>query len=149
MLEKTINEAVKDALKQGDKVKVSSLRMLISAIKNRKIADRVEELEDEKVGAIVLKMVKQHKESIEKFHEGGREDLVEKETVEMAVLEEYLPEQMSEEELTGIISEAIQTTGASSPGDMGKVMGAVMGRTKGKADGSLISRMVNERLKSL
>ena len=147
MLEKNIQKALEGALKGGEKVKLSVLRMLISEIKNKKIADRVKELEDEKVIALIQKMVRQHKESIEQFKQGSREDLVSKETAEMEVLKAYLPEEMSQEQLASIISEAISETGAASPKDMGKVMQAVMARVKGRADGKVISKMVSEKLK--
>ncbi|NQT33043.1 MAG: GatB/YqeY domain-containing protein, partial [Candidatus Omnitrophica bacterium] len=111
-----------------------------------KIEDRVGELDDEKVIGLIQKMARQHKESIEQFREGGREDLVKKETEELAVVETFLPEQISGDELAGIISEAINQTGASSPTDMGKVMSAVMEKVQGRADGKVISQMVKERL---
>ena len=123
-----IQGELNEALKAGEKVKVSVLRMLISEMKNKKIADRVKELDDEGVIAVVHKMVKQHKESIEQFKQGGRDDLVASETAELAVLEEYMPEQLSEEEIIEIVESVIQKTGASSPQDMGKVMGAVIGQ---------------------
>lgn len=146
MLEKEISEVLKQALKSGEKVKVSALRMLISEMNNRKIADRVKDLDDEKVLGIIQKMVRRHKESIEQFKEGGRDDLVAKEIEELAVIEGYVPEQISEEEVAGIIAEVIGETGATSAKDMGAVMGAVMARVKGRADGKLISKMVKEKL---
>ncbi|MFH1552938.1 MAG: GatB/YqeY domain-containing protein [Candidatus Omnitrophota bacterium] len=123
MLEKEIPEALKRALKNGQKLRVSVLRMLISEINNKKIADRAKQLDDERVIGLIQKTMRQHKESIEKFKQGNREDLVKKETEEMAILKEYLPEQISEEELARIVSESIEKTGASSPKDMGAVMG--------------------------
>jgi uncharacterized protein YqeY len=146
MLEEKIREALKQALKEGQKLKVSVFRMLISEINNKKIADRVKELDDEKVITLIQKMVRQHKESIEKFKQGNREDLVSKETEELAVLEEYLPEQISEDELAQIVSESIKKAGATSPKDMGAVMGQVMARVKGRADGKVVGKMVKEKL---
>ena len=146
MLEKDIQETIKQALKSGQKLKVSVLRMLISEIKNKKIADRAEELDDEKVIGLIRKMARQHKESIEKFKQGNREDLVKKETDELALLEEYLPEQISEEELGRVVSESIEHSGATSLKDMGAVMSGVMGRVKGRADGKSVSKMVTEKL---
>ena len=146
MLEKDITEALKQALKSGQKVKVSVIRMLISEIKNKMIADRVKELDDQKVIGLVQKMVRQHKESIEQFRQGSREDLVTKETAELAVLDEYLPEQIPEEEIARIISGSIERMGAVSSKDMGRVMSDVMGLIQGRADGKVISRMVKERL---
>lgn len=149
MLEKKIAENLKEALKAGDKVKVSVLRMLISSINNKKIEARVKEMDDDNVLGAIQKTVKQHKESIEKFKEGGREDLVVKESAEMAILEEYLPEPVSAEELAKIVAESIAATGAASPADMGKVMNDVMSKVKGRADGKLIGGMVKEKLAGL
>ncbi|MFC1548512.1 GatB/YqeY domain-containing protein [Candidatus Omnitrophota bacterium] len=146
MSENELMNDLKQALKSGDKVKVSVLRMLITEIKNKKIADRVEELDDSKILPLMQKMARQHKESIEIFNEGGRQDLVDKETTELKILEEYLPEQMSQEELERIVSESIEKTGAASPKDMGKVMGEVLGRVAGRADGGTVSKIVKEKL---
>jgi uncharacterized protein YqeY len=145
-LEEKLNEDLKNALKAGEKTKISTLRMTINEIKNRKIADRSEKLEDEKVVGIIQKKVRQHKESIEQFKRGGREDLAKKEEEELAVLKEYMPEEISPEELEKIVSESIAETGASSPKDMGKVMKAVMGRVQGRADGKVISEIVKKKL---
>ena len=147
MLEKKIAEQLGQALKDGEKVRVSVLRMLISEIKNKKIADRIkEELEDGKIIGLIQKMARQHKESIEQFKQGGRQDLVDKEMAELGVLEEYLPEQLSEEEIIKIVTSSIEKTGATSAKDMGKVMGEVLGRVAGRADGKLVSKIVKERL---
>jgi len=146
MLEKNIADTLNQSLKNGEKTRVSVLRMLRSEIANKKIEDGVKELNDEKIVVIVQKMARQHKESIEKFREGGRDDLVKKETEELAVLEEYLPEQLSEEELSRMIAESITRTGASSPGDMGRVMSDVMSRVQGRADGKTVNRIVIEKL---
>ena len=146
MLENDINEALKQALKAGEKVKISSLRLLINEIKNKKIADRIEKLEDEKVIGVIQKMAKQRKDSIEQFKKGDRLDLAKKETEELAVLEEYLPEQMSEEELAGIVAESIEAVGATSMKEMGNVMKEVMGRVQGQADGKKVSELVKKLL---
>jgi len=146
MLEEKIQSDMKEALKAGDKDKVSTLRMVMSEMKNKKIEDGTEELDDAKVVSLMQKKARQHKESIEKFREGGRDDLAEKETRELAVIEEYLPEEMAEEELTGIISGVIEETGASSARDMGRVMKEVISRVQGRADGKVISRIVKEKL---
>ena len=146
MLEKDVKEQINIALKAGDKIEVSVLRMLLSEIKNKRIEERVDDLPEEGVNALMQKMAKRHKESIEKFKEGERDDLVEKETSELAILEKYLPEQISEEELKKIVYEAIARTGASSMKDMGRVMSDVMAQVKGRADGSAISRIAKEKL---
>jgi len=146
MLETKILEQLKQALKGGEKIKVSVLRMLISEMKNKKIADKTRELTDESVTAIIKKTVRRHNESIEKFIEGNRKDLVEKETAEKAILEVYLPEEMTSEELEKVIFEVIKETGASSMKDMGAVMKAVTIRTKGAADGKSVSEIVRREL---
>ena len=146
MLEKQISEKLKQSLKEGQKVRVSVLRMLISEVNYRKIADRVKELDDDKVISVIKKLVKQHKESIEKFRQGGREELVEKEEAELEILEEYLPEQIPQEELAKIIEESVKQTGAVTARDMGKVMADVMTKTKGQADGKVVGEMVKKRL---
>ncbi|MFH1310282.1 MAG: GatB/YqeY domain-containing protein [Candidatus Omnitrophota bacterium] len=146
MLEEKINETLKQALKNGEKVKVSVLRMLISEIKNRKIFDRSKDIDDAGVISIVQKQVKQHKESIEQFKKGNREDLVAQETEELAILEKYLPPAMSESEMNSIVEEIIKEIGADSVKDMGKVMKLVMLRTDGRIDGRLVSDAVRRKL---
>ncbi|MFH1878774.1 MAG: GatB/YqeY domain-containing protein [Candidatus Omnitrophota bacterium] len=146
MLEKTISEQLKCALKSRDTVRVSVLRMLISEMKNKKIADIVKELDDDKIIGIIHKMVRQHKESIEQFKRGNREDLVEKEFEELKILEEFLPEPVTREELEKIVMEAISQAGAVSLKDMGEVMKSVMDKTGGRADGKEISGLVREKL---
>jgi len=145
-MEKEFNEKLKEALKAGDKVKISTIRLVISEIKNRKIAEKAEELDDDKVTGIIQKKARQHKESIEQFKKADREDLVKKESEELAILEEYLPEQISEEELEKIVSKSIAQTGATSMKDMGAVMKDVMSRTQGQADGKAVSEIVKKKL---
>jgi uncharacterized protein len=147
MLEKDIKERLTQAMKSGDKIQVSELRMLISELKNKKIADGVKELDDEKVISVIQKIARKHKESIAQFKQGNRNDLVDKESEELAVLEEYLPEQLSEEEIEKIVSEVIQEVGATSPKDMGKLMSALMPRLKGCADGRVVNEIVKKKLK--
>ena len=133
------------ALKSREEAKVSTLRFLISNINNAKIA-KGSELTDEEVTAEIAKDTKRHRESIEAFKAAGRDELAEKEQVELAVLETYLPEQMSDDEVTKIIEEAISQTNASTMADLGKVMSVVMGKVKGQADGTLVSKIVKEKL---
>lgn len=104
------------------------------------------ELSDEQALQVLTKAAKQRKESITQFEEGGRNDLAENEKLELGIIEAYLPEMMSEEEVRAIVKEKISAMGASEPQDMGKVMGPIMGKLKGKADGSLVSRIVKEEL---
>ncbi len=131
--------------KDGDRVSV--LRLVLAAVKNREI-ELKSELDDDQILAEITSAAKRRKESIEAFKEGGREDLVLKEGKELAILEEYLPAQLSPEELKSLIQEAIESTGASSPGDMGKVMKEIMPRVQGKADGKVVNQKVKEILSS-
>ncbi len=140
-----ISRDLVDAQKARDEVKVSTLRMLAAAFKNAEIA-KGGELSDQEILDQISKSAKQHKESIEAYERGGREDLVEKEKAELAVLSVYLPDQMGEEELGKIVDEVIQSVGASTPADMGRVMGAVMAKVKGRADGNAVSAIVKSRL---
>ena len=136
------------AQKNRDDVLVSTLRYLNSAIKNKEIELRPlgKELTDEDVVQVLAKQIKQRRESIAEYEKGGREDLSAKEKVELGILEKYLPAQLSEEELTVIVEEAIQKVSAKVPSDMGKVMGVVMPQVKGKADTSLLSSIVKKKL---
>jgi len=144
-LKEELNDQMKASMKSGDKVRLSTIRMLLSEIKNAEIAKRGE-LTDEELMAVISKEAKVRKESIEEFSKGGRQDLVDKESKELKVLEEYLPEQMSEDELRRTIGETIEQVGASSPGDIGKVMGSLMPRIRGKADGKLANQIAREML---
>lgn len=148
MLKDQLREDLKKAMYAKDEVAVSTLRMLISAIGYYEIqkggAGYV--ATDEDVDSVIQREVKQRRDAIEQFMSAGREDLVGKETKEMAILETYLPEQMSEDEIRKYVDEAISKTGASNSQDMGKVMGALMPIVKGKADGTLVSKIVKEKL---
>lgn len=148
MLKQQLKEELKQSMLAKDSVKTSTLRMLISALGYYEIqkGGAGYEATDEDVLSVIQKEAKQHKDSIEQFKNAGRDDLVEKEEAELKILEAYLPEQMSEDEIRKLVSEAIAQTGASSPADMGKVMGALMPKTKGKADGALVSKIVREEL---
>jgi len=146
-LENRIKEDLKTALKDGKKTDVSTLRMVISCIKNKRIDEMLKgDLDDSKVIGVIQKMVSQHKESIQQFKSGGREDLVTKETEELKVLENYLPQPVSQEELIAIVKEVIARTGASSMKNMGTVVKEVMEKAAGRADGKTISQMVKELL---
>jgi len=128
------------------KIRLSTIRLLNADIKNVEIMKKAE-LTDEEVIAVIQRQIKSRKDSIEQYGKGGRRDLVEKEEKEAAVLLDYLPEQLSDEELKTLVEEAIRETGATSPKDMGKVMGALMPRVKGKAEGGRVSKMASELLK--
>lgn len=144
-LKAKIEQDLLQALKAKDAVKVSTLRMLKAAIKNKEI-DLRKELDDAQTTAILSTAVKQRKESIEQFKKGGREDLVKKEEVELALVEGYLPKSLSESEILSVVEAAIKETGAQGAKDMGKVMKAVMAKTAGRADGKVVSTLVQKKL---
>lgn len=144
---KKIHDDLKTALKEKAVEKISTLRMLISDIKNEEIDKKKKgKLEDAEIQAVVFRAVRRHKDSIESYRKGGREDLANKEEGEFQILQGYLPVQMSKEEIEKIISEAMAKTGAQSSSDFGKVMGLVMKQVKGKADGKLVSEIVKSKL---
>lgn len=132
-------------MKAQDKLKVSTLRLLNNAIKNAEIEKR-EELKEDEIIQIVGKEIKKRKESIEEYKKGNRVDLAEKEEKEAKILSEYMPEQLSEEEIEKIVKKAIEETGAVGKQDMGKVMGKIMPEVKGKADGSLVNKVASDLL---
>jgi uncharacterized protein YqeY len=144
-LQTRIESAMRDAMRARDQRRTSTLRMAMAAAKNRQI-ELGRELTDEDMVEVLGKQVKQRRESIEQFRAGGREEMAANEEAEAAILAEFLPEQLSEAELERLVDEAVATTGASGPGDMGRVMGALMPRTKGRADGKLVSDLVRRRL---
>ncbi len=144
-LREKIEADTKNALKSGEKDKVSTLRMLNAALKNKQI-DKRRSLTEDEVVETVRSLIKQRKDSIEQFAKGGRQDLVDKETAEVAVLEMYLPKQLSREELETMVRDAISKTGAQGPKDMGKVMKALIPAVGGRADGKLISELVKNAL---
>jgi uncharacterized protein YqeY len=133
------------AMRSGEALRRDTLRMAESAIYNAEKRDRREYTDDE-VAGILAKEVKTRRESVEAFRKGGREELASKEEAEIAILAAYLPEQLSETEIAALIEEAIATTGAAGPRDMGKVMGWLAPKTKGRADGRLVSQAVNASL---
>jgi uncharacterized protein YqeY len=140
-----LQEEMKAAMKSGDKEKLSTIRMLISEIKKVQI-DSKKELTDEEIISILQKYIKQRKEAYTQYEQAGRKDLAEKELKEIEIVQQFLPPPLSEEELIKIVEETIQEVGASSIKDMGKVVKAVMDKVKGRAEGSLISKIVKEKL---
>ncbi len=144
-LKARIDTDLKAALRSGDEVRKTALRMLMAAVRNAEIAAQ-KELDDDGVIGLVQREIKQRRDSIEQFEKGGRADLVAKEQAEIAALEPYLPEQLSLDEIRAIAREVIASTGAAGPGDRGKVMGPLMGRVRGKADGKLVNQVVGELL---
>lgn len=140
-----IDQEMKTALKEKDKEKLSTIRLLKSSIKKVEI-DKKRPLTDEEVMDVILREIKQRKDSIAEYEKADRGDLAEKEKKELAVLQAYLPEPLSEEELRKIIKDTIQEVGASSKADMGKVMGAVLPKVKGRAEGRTVSQLVQQEL---
>ena len=140
-----IQKEMHGAMKSGDKDKVRTLRTLSAKLKDRKI-DKGETLRAAEEIKVLQTAAKQRKESIELYKQGERQDLVEVESTELAIIEEYLPRQMAEKEINKIVMETIQDSGASGPTDMGKVMSIIMKEVAGQADGKMIQKLVMENL---
>ena len=144
-LKDRITEDMKNAMRAGEKERLATIRLILSAVKQREVDERIT-LDDSQVLAAIEKMIKQRKEAIAQFETGGRADLVAKETAEIAILQAYLPAQMSDAEVDALIAEAIATTGATSIKDMGKVMGAVKAKAQGRADMGAVSARIKQKL---
>ncbi|MFD0870569.1 glutamyl-tRNA(Gln) amidotransferase subunit E [Chlamydia abortus] len=140
-----LNEDMKQAMKSQDKFRLSVIRMIRSAIKNIEI-DQRRSLDDNEVLDIISREIKQRKDSLQEFEKAGREDLAQAAKAEIAVIAEYLPQQLTEEEVRVLVQQTIQETGASSKAEMGKVMGALMPKVKGRADGKLVNQLVQQLL---
>jgi uncharacterized protein YqeY len=143
----SISNDVTSALKSGQKEKLLILRMVKSAIKNSEI-EKGDQLNDDEVLAVLRTFAKRAKDSIEQFSQGGREELAEKEKVQLAFIEEYLPKQLGEDDLRGMIKDAIQEQGAVGMKDMGKVMKALMVKARGQVDGKVANNIVKEMLEA-
>jgi uncharacterized protein YqeY len=144
-LKERITEDMKTAMRAKDSERLGTIRLLQSAMKQKEVDERIE-LDDAAIVAIVDKMIKQRKDSIAAFEQAARQDLVDKEKTELAVLSAYLPERLSAQELTAAVQAIVTELGASGPGDMGKVMGAVKTRLAGKADMGAVSAAVKAAL---
>ena len=144
-LRERINEDMKAAMKARESDKLGAIRLLTSALKQKEVDERIE-ITDDIVLGVVEKMLKQRKDSIEQFTAGNRMDLVAKEQFEVGILQIYMPEQMSDDELSMVLSEVIAETGATSAKDMGKVMNALRPRVAGRADMGKLSGVVKARL---
>ena len=144
-LKDRITEEMKAAMRAKDAERLGTIRLLLAAIKQREVDERIV-LDDAMVVAIVDKLIKQRKDSIDQFGKAGRDDLVAKETAELLVLETYLPARLSEAEVNAAIAAIVAELGAKGPGDMGKVMGAAKQRLAGNADMSLVSAAVKRAL---
>lgn len=147
-LKKQILEDLKAAMKSGDTVKRDTLRMFDSMIKNVEIEKqkREEGLSDEEVQVVAIRAIKQRRDAVEQYTAGGREDLVEKENAEIAVLLNYMPAQMSEKEAEAEAEKILANLGVTTKADIGKAMGAAMGQLKGKVDGNLVKKIVEAKL---
>ena len=145
VLREKIADDMRRAMKAREAVRVAALRMLMAAVKNAEIEKR-HELSDDEVLDVVTREAKRRRESIEAFEKAGREDLVAKETAELTVLDSYLPDRLSDEELATLVDAAIAETGADSPKQMGEVMKALMPKLRGRADGGQVSALVKARL---
>lgn len=146
-LKQQILEDIKTAMKAGEKDRLGVLRMLSAAIKQREVDERIE-MDDAQTLAVLEKMIKQRRESIRQYEEGARPELAAKEQAEIAILEPYLPKQLSQLELEKLIDDAFATTGASDMKDMGKVMGVLKPQIQGRADVGAVSARVKARLGS-
>jgi uncharacterized protein YqeY len=141
-----LREDLKAAMKEKDKLRVSTLRMLISEMKNAQLAERGE-LSEEKELSILTSYAKKRRESIKSYEQGGREDLAENERKELEMVMAYLPEQMGEDEIRAEVDSIIAETGASGPEEMGKVMGQMMAKFKGRIDGGVVKTIAMEQLR--
>jgi uncharacterized protein len=145
----TLRERLQDdttaAMRSGDTLRRDVLRMVQNSIYNTEKSKRITMSDDDVVG-VLTREVKTRRESVDAFRKGGREDLAGKEEAEIAILTEYLPQALGEDELNALVSEAIQATGASNARDMGKVMGWLSPRTRGRADGKVVSGLVAQAL---
>jgi len=144
-LRERLTEEMKVAMKGKDDLRLSAIRLVRSAVKNREI-DQKRELDDQGIAEVIASLAKQRRESIRLFREAGRNDLVEKEEKELAVLLAFLPQQLSREEVAELVLQAITESGARGAGDMGKVMKVLMPRVSGRADGKVVSEVVREKL---
>ncbi len=147
MLRQSIPDDMKAAMKGGDKRRLGVIRLLLAAIKQREVDERIE-LDDEQILVVLDKMVKQRRDSITQYTQAGRDELAEQEEYEIGILQEYLPEALSEGEISDLIKQAIADAGAESMRDMGKVMGQLKPKLQGRADIGAVSAMVKQLLGS-
>jgi len=144
-LKDRITADMKEAMRAKEAVRLEAIRLLRAAIQRREVDERVE-LDEDEVLAVVQKMIKQGRDSIEQFEKGGRDDLVQKEAATLEVLETYLPEQLDESKLAALIDQALTETGAQSIRDMGKVMGWLKPHVQGRADMGVVSASIKQKL---
>lgn len=146
-LEERLLKDMKEALRKQDKGRLSAIRMVRAAAKNKEIELR-KKLSDEDIIGVLVSVAKKHKDSIEKFKAGGRDDLVKKEEEELTVVQSYLPKPLKEKELAELIEAVIVEVGAEGKANPGRVMSVIIPRVKGRADGALVNKMVRERLEA-
>ena len=144
-LKQLITDDMKLALKAQDKSALKSIRMILGAIKQKEIDERID-LNDNQVMVVIQKMVKQRKDSISQFSDAGRTDLVEVEEAELSIINNYMPKQLSEEEIEVAVAKAISDSGADSMKDMGRLMGILKGQLDGKADMGMVSQLIKSKL---
>lgn len=144
-LKQQLNDDIKVAMREKARDRLTTLRMITAAIKQKEVDERIE-LDDSQVLAIIDKLVRQHRDSIEQYEQAGRTDLVEKETAELAIVKAYLPEQLSDDEVRDLVQAAIARTGAESMKDMGKVMAILKPELQGRTDMSAVSNIVKSSL---
>lgn len=140
-----INDDVKAAMRNKDKARLATLRLITAAIKQKEVDERIT-LNDDQVMAVLEKMLKQRKDSIEQYTKAGRDELADQEKAEVAIIQEYMPEPLSDTEVDSLISEAIAESGAESMKDMGKVMGLLKAKLAGRADMGAVSAKIKQKL---
>ena len=144
-LKERLNEEMKLAMKAKDKTRLSAIRMVRAAIRNKEIEKKTE-LDDDGISEVIANQIKRRKEAIEMAQQAGRDELVESETVQVETLQAFLPEQFSEDEIEVLVVKVIEEVGAASMRDMGKVMGKLIPQVRGKADNALVSQIVRKKL---
>jgi hypothetical protein len=140
-----VNEDMKSAMKARESERLSTIRLLLASVKQREVDERIT-LDDAGVVAVVEKMLKQRKDSVQQYQQAGRVDLADRETAEMAILAGYLPQQLADAELVAVVAEAVAESGATAPSDMGKVMAILKPRVAGRADMGKVSALVKAKL---
>ena len=144
-IKERLSETIKSSMKSGQKETLAFARNLHAAVRKKEIDDRID-LDDDGVIKIITSLAKQRQDSIDQFQQGGREDLVEKETAELKFLQSFLPQQLSESELRELVNWAVTESKAAGPKDMGLVMKLLMPKTQGRADGKMVNQLVRERI---
>lgn len=147
-LKEQLSDDLKDAMRQGDALRRTTIRFVLSAIHNDEIA-RQKDLDEDGVIQVLTKQAQQRRDSIEAFQDANRQDLVDKEQAELEIIAAYLPERMTEDEVREVVRQVLSDSGASGPQDMSKVMGRLMPKVRGRADGKMVSTMVNEMLREM